>query len=172
MPATKSPPKKANRSSRKLKKARPTKKSDCPHCRGGAETFRYLKSYYKFDVDLARKMVLDGRESIELEPDDVKYSVDIARIYPEHLEHVDTKYAGIIAHVWGPTKDGEWLEGHLLIDGHHRAARCVQLGIPYRVYLLTKKESEQVVIYGPLSRRRVKFEDGPIKRVPAQPARS
>jgi hypothetical protein len=171
MTATKSPVKKVTRSSRKSKKAKPADTEECPHCRPGSESFRYFNGAYKFDVDLARKIVSDGRESVELEPDDVKYSVDMSRIYPQHLPHVDTKFPGIIAHVWGPDGDGKWLHGHLLIDGHHRAARCLQLGIPYRVYLLTKQESEQVVLHGPVSRRRVKTKEGPIERQPAPAAR-
>jgi hypothetical protein len=128
----------------------------CPHCRSGAETFSYFKGAYKFDVDFARKLVSDGRKPIELEPDDVKHSINISRIYPQHLEHVSTEYPGIIAHVWGPGESGRWLRGHVLIDGHHRAARCLQLGLPYKVHILTPKESEQVLIYGPISRRRTK----------------
>ena len=158
MPAAKTAPRKEKASPRK---SRPKKKADCPHCRIGTESFRYFKGAYKFDVDQARKIVLDGRESIELSPDDVRYSVDIAHIYPEHLEHVDTKYPGIIAHVWGPGPKGKWLHGHLLIDGHHRAARCLQLRIPYRVHILTPAESEKIVIYGPISRGRIRPKEQP-----------
>lgn len=129
---------------------------ECPHCRPGSETFRYFKGAYNFDVDLARKLVGDGREAVELDPEDVRHSVDISRIYPQHLPHVSTEFPGIIAHVWGPGAGGRWLHGHLLIDGHHRAARCLQLSIPYKVYLLSERESEQVLIQGPISRRRTK----------------
>jgi hypothetical protein len=162
MPAAKTLPRKSRPKSRPSSASKKgSSKSECPHCKGGAESFRYFKGAYKFDVDLARKIAGDGRKAIELTPDDVKYSVDISRIYPEHLEHVDTKYPGIIAHVWGPGRDGEWLHGHLLIDGHHRAARCVQLGIPYFVHILTKAESERVVIHGPISRGRTKPKADP-----------
>ena len=92
----------------------------CPHCSSGPETFRYIKNIFNFDVDLARKIVAVGHEPIELEPDDVLYSVDMSRIYPQHLKHVNTKYPGIIAHIWYPQPDGELLHGHVLIDGHHR----------------------------------------------------
>lgn len=152
MPATKTPSRKSK--SRRPSAPKPIAKSDCPHCQSGAESFRYFKGAYKFDVDLAREIVSDGRKSIELNPEDVRYSVDISRIYPEHLEHVDTQYPGIIAHVWGPGAKGKWLRGHLLIDGHHRAARCLQLRIPYRVHLLTQAESERIVVHGPISRGR------------------
>lgn len=129
---------------------------DCPHCRSGTETFRYMRGAYRFDVDLARKIVADGRVPIELDPEDVRYSVDMVRIYPQHLPHVDTRYPGIIAHVWGPGADDLWLQGHLLIDGHHRAARCLQLGLPYYVHILSQEESELVVIYGPVAHGQAK----------------
>jgi hypothetical protein len=159
MPARKAAPAKSTRSARKKSSkssVKTGKDESCPHCRTGAESFNYFKGAYRFDVDLARKLVSDGRQPIELEPDDVRYSVDISRIYPQHLPHVSTEYPGIIAHIWGPGKNGSWLKGHLLIDGHHRAARCLQLGISYKVHILTPKESEQVLVYGPMSRRRTK----------------
>jgi len=126
----------------------------CPHCRGGAETFRYMKRNYLFDVDHARKIVQDGREPVELDPDDTRYSVDISRIYPEHLPHVNTKYPGIIAHVFYQQPDGEVLHGHLLIDGHHRAARCLELGVPFFVHLLSESESRQILLRAPAIRER------------------
>lgn len=124
-------------------------RSKCPHCGGGSETFRYMKSIYRFDVDLARELVLDGREPVELEPDDVRFSVDTSRIYEQHLPHVDTKYPGIIAHIWYPEPDGNVLHGHVLIDGHHRAARCLQLEKPFFVHILTEQESRAILINGP-----------------------
>ncbi len=126
-----------------------TKKADCPHCRGGRETFWYMKERYLFDVDHARRLVQDGREVLELEEDDVHHSVDMSRIYPEHLPHVSVEYPGIIAHIWFTQESGERLHGHLLIDGHHRAARCLQLGIPFRVQLLTEEESREILLRSP-----------------------
>ena len=125
------------------------KKTDCPHCRGGAETFRYMKKNYIFDVDKARTMVRDGRRSVELDPDDTRHSVDISRIYPQHLSHVNTRFPGIVAHVWYQQADGEILHGTLLIDGHHRAARCLQLGKPFRVYVLSEDESRAIMLRAP-----------------------
>lgn len=126
------------------------KSRKCPHCKGGPETFRYVKSVFKFDVDLARQLVQrPGHEQIELDPEDVKHSVDTTRIYPQHLEHVDVQYPGIIAHIWYPEPDGSILQGHTLIDGHHRAARCLQLGVPYFVQILSEAESKAVLIEGP-----------------------
>ncbi len=139
------------RKNKAKKQAKPQKKSKakCPHCGDGPQTFRYMKSIYRFDINKAREIISDGRESVELEPDDVRFSVDTSRIYEEHLPHVDTKYPGIIAHIWYPTPEGEVLHGHVLVDGHHRAARCLQLGIPFFVHLLSEQESRDVLLQGP-----------------------
>lgn len=121
----------------------------CPHCGDGPETFRFMQDIYNFDVDLAREIVSDGRKPIELEPDDVEYSVDISRIYPEHVKHVNPIYPGIIAHIWYPEPDGTVLHGHVLIDGHHRAARCLEENLPYRVHILSEEESRRILLTGP-----------------------
>lgn len=136
--------------SRKKKKKKQSKsRSRCPHCGNGPETFRFIENVYLFDVDLARKIVSDGREPIELEPDDVKYSVDISRIYPQHLKHVNVKYPGIIAHYWFPEEDGTVLKGQVLIDGHHRAARTLELEVPFYVHILNEDESQEIMLKAP-----------------------
>lgn len=130
-------------------KQKPNNRKACPHCGDGEETFRYMKNIYQFDIDHARKIVNDGRVPIELEPDDVEFSVDTSRIYPEHVNHVNPAYPGIIAHIWYPEPDGTVLHGHVLIDGHHRAARCLRDKLPYRVHILTEDESRSVLLNGP-----------------------
>lgn len=122
---------------------------ECPHCAGGEETYGYHKRSWVYDVDQARELVSSGREAVELECDDVRYLVDSSRIHTQHLDHVDTQYPGILAHLWGPGADGAWEHGHLLIDGNHRAARCLRDGLPFFVYLLTEEESEQILKRGP-----------------------
>ncbi len=138
-----------SKSTKKNSKRKKRKNPDCKHCRTGSETFRYSKSVYKFDVDLAREITSDGREAVELHPDDVHHSVDTTRIYPEHVQHVDPQYPGIVAQIWYPEPDGNLLHGDRLIDGHHRAARCLQDGLPYRVFILTEEESQRILIKGP-----------------------
>lgn len=133
---------------RKQKKKNKSKKK-CPHCSSGPETFRFMQDIFNFDVDLAREIVNDGREPTELDHDDVEYSVDICRIYPEHVKHVNPEYPGIVAHYWYPEPDGTVLHGHVVIDGHHRAARCLKDGLPYRVHILSEEESRLVMITGP-----------------------
>jgi len=125
-------------------------KSTCRNCASGPETFWYMAHKYLFDVDHARRLVADGRESVELDEDDVKFSVETSEINHAHLPHVNTKYPGIIAHIWYQTEAGEMIHGHLLIDGHHRAARCLQLGIPFNVCLLSEEESEAILLKSPV----------------------
>ncbi len=127
-----------------------TKKRGCSVCQAsGPETYQYLRETFIFDVDLARRIVLDGREPVELDEADIRYCVDNSRIHEHHVPHVDTRYPGIIAHLFHTAENGEQVHGHLLIDGNHRAARCLQLGIPYQVYLLTEAESTQVLVKAP-----------------------
>jgi SAM-dependent methyltransferase len=75
----------------------------------------------------------------------VDYSLQQSRIQKDHVAHVDLKYPGILAHLWHPNPDGEWIHGHRLIDGHHRAARSLELGLPFFAYLLTEEESRAVL---------------------------
>ncbi|MBI3863757.1 MAG: hypothetical protein HY290_17860 [Planctomycetia bacterium] len=125
------------------------KQSDCPHCKSGPETYRYLKKHYLFDVDLAREIVSDGREPEEIDDDSIRLALESTRIHDDHLLHVNVRYPGIIAHVFFPMPDGTAAHGHALIDGNHRAARCLQLGRPFFAYILTEDESRQILLRSP-----------------------
>lgn len=120
----------------------------CPHCRSGPEYFRYFR-VYEFDVDLARELTADGREPVEVEDESVRLSMDGCRIHPQHLDHVDPGFPGIIAHVEYREANGEVLRGHVLIDGNHRAARCLRDCRPFFAYLLTEDESRAVLTRSP-----------------------
>lgn len=123
--------------------------NECKHCRSGEEVFRYMQRRYVFDVDLAREIANDGREPVEVEEADVQFSVDSSRIYEEHVQHVNIKYPGIIAFIHYITEEGELITAHLLIDGHHRAARCLQLNEPFFAFLLTQEESLDILLQSP-----------------------
>ena len=124
--------------------------STCPQCEEGPEFYRMIFDTYKFDVDFARQIVSDGRASIELDPEDVKHALEWAHIHRPHLEHVNTRYPGIIAHYWHQV-DGDLRQGHVLIDGHHRAAKLYEAGLPFYVQILTEDESRLVALRTPLS---------------------
>ena len=132
----------------KAAKQESRKRTKCPQCQEGPEYYRMLFDTYKFDVDLARKIVADGRASVELEPDDVKHSLEWAHIHRPHLDHIDTRFPGIIAHYWHKSGD-EILHGHVLIDGHHRAAKLHEANMPFFVHVLSEDESRQVTMRSP-----------------------
>jgi hypothetical protein len=121
----------------------------CRHCRTGSETFSYLGGAYLFDVDAARELVANRREPVEVDEESVRLSMDGLRLVPEHLDHVDPRFPGIIAHVRFNDPTGEVLHGHVLIDGNHRAARCLRDRLPFFAHLLTPTESEAVLLRSP-----------------------
>ena len=122
----------------------------CAKCNfRGKETFWYMQHRYLFDVDHARQLVADGREAVELEPDDVRFSVKTSTLYRHHVPHVVPTIPGIISYIYFPNDDGEIIRGHVLIDGHHRAARCLDLRRPFHVHLLTEDESRAILLRSP-----------------------
>ena len=122
----------------------------CPHCRSGAETYRYLNKTFILDVDLARQFVQDGREPAEVDDESLRVCLGDTRIYHEHLAHVDVRFPGIIAHLFYPLPDGTTVQGHALIDGNHRAARCRELGRPFLAYILSEDESRRILLKSPV----------------------
>lgn len=127
---------------------------DCSRCtRSGGESFWCLRNRYIFDIDMARKFAASGHEKVELEPADVEYSVGRCEINQRHLAHVDETIPGIVAHLFYPDEDGTIVHGHRLIDGHHRAARCLQLGIPFYVIVLSEEESTRILMKSPKGAR-------------------
>jgi hypothetical protein len=65
------------------------------------------------------------------------------------VDHVDPQYPGIITFVWQTDTDGVTHRGHLLIDGNHRAARCLRDDRPFFAYLLTEEESRAILLKSP-----------------------
>ena len=117
-------------SSLSVKRSRTREPECCRRKRKGGETYRYFKRNFLFDVERANEIVRDGREPVELDDESVRGSVDSSRICKPHVAHVDPARPGIIAHVQCLADDGELIKGHVLIDGNHRAARCLELESP------------------------------------------
>ena len=134
---------------KKAKKAKKRKSDECSRCTREGEAFYCFKKNYVFDIDMARAFVSDGRDSIELEPEDVNYSVDRVEINEGHLAHVDPSIPGIVAHLYYPDDDGTLVHAHRLIDGHHRASRCRQDKMPFYIYVLSEEESIATLIRSP-----------------------
>jgi hypothetical protein len=123
---------------------------ECKRCRQrGPETYRYIGKLFVYDVDAAWRLVKDGREPVELERESVEWSVHTSDIDDEHVGHVDASIPGLIAHLQMLSEDGEPVKAHRLIDGHHRAARCLREERPFFAYLLTEEESEQILLSRP-----------------------
>jgi glutamate-1-semialdehyde 2,1-aminomutase len=118
----------------------------CPRCRDGKETFQYLHESYLFDVDRAREIANDGREPLEIDPESVRESLEGASMDACHFDHVDPTIPGIIASITYRTEEGEDIQAQLLIDGHHRAGRCLRDGLPYFAFLLDEAESDAILI--------------------------
>jgi glutamate-1-semialdehyde 2,1-aminomutase len=124
--------------------------TDCPRCRRiKGEVYLYLYNTYEFDVDRARVLVSDGREALEIEEESVRTAVERSDIDDCHIPHVNTDYPGIIAHLFHRTPDGEVVGAHLLIDGNHRAARCLREQRPFFAYLLSEEESRAILLRSP-----------------------
>src|SRR5579871_1243318 len=112
----------------------------CKRCRQrGPETYRYIGRLFEYDVDAARLLVSDGREPVEVETESVEWSVRTSTIDKGHIDHVDPSIPGLIAYVKMLSEDGEVVSAHRMIDGHHRAARCLREGRPFFAHLLTEE---------------------------------
>lgn len=139
----------------KRRSIRTTSPKHCSICNAsGDETFRFLRKTFIFDVDLARKLTQDGRAAVLLDRDDVRYAVDSSIIHETHVPHVQVRFPGIMARVRYVETDGSIVTGDVLIDGHHRAARCLQLHRPFTVYILDYDETDQVLKTRPDAARR------------------
>jgi hypothetical protein len=134
---------------KKKKKRKKRDRDDCSRCTRKTEAFYCYKKNYVFDIDMAREIVADGRETVELDPEDVENAIDRCQINEEHVAHVDPSYPGIVGHLFFRDDDGTYAHGHRLIDGHHRATRCWRDGLPFYVYVLTEEESVAVLSKGP-----------------------
>lgn len=115
----------------------------------GGELYRYFGRNFVFDVERANQLARDGREPVEVEEASARTSVEMSRICEAHVGHVDPSRPGIIAHVQCLADDGELIKGHVLIDGNHRAARCLELARPFFAFLLTEEESAAILLRKP-----------------------
>ena len=113
-----------------------------------------MRETYKFDVDMAWTFAEDGREPVEVEEESVRISVEKCIINEGHVAHVEPQYPGLIAHVEYHEENGETIRGHLLIDGHHRAVRCLRENKPFYAYLLTEEESAAIVVRAPYLKKK------------------
>ncbi len=120
-------------------------KPKCCNGERGEEVFRFLGGQLVFDVARAKQLVADGRAAEEVEGEVVEYAVRNSVLIAGHLAHVDPARPGIMAH-FQYAAEGETVKGHVLIDGNHRAARCLQLHRPFFAYFLSEEESQAILL--------------------------
>ncbi len=121
-------------------------KPKCCSGERGEEVFRFLGGQLVFDVARAKRLVADGRAAEEVEGEVVEYAVRNSVLIAGHLGHVDPARPGIMAHFQYATAEGETVKGHVLIDGNHRAARCLQLHRSFFAYFLSEEESQAILL--------------------------
>jgi len=119
-------------------KQKKDQRSNCKICSqrelGGAEVYELQGpgGSSLFDVEKAKQIVSDGRR-VELLPAGGLAPVLAASHYEEaHLAHVNPESPGIF---------GQRFSGFFLLDGVHRAARCLQQGKDFHAFVLTQEET-------------------------------
>jgi hypothetical protein len=94
---------------------------------------------YVFNVERARQIANDGRHrAFEVPREMVEQMLSVNEDHvPEHIDHVDPSQPGILAQRWG---------GVALIDGNHRARRCLRDGFVFRAFMLDLIESRACMV--------------------------
>ena len=113
------------------------RQSNCKICSqrelGGAEVYE-LKGpggTSVFDVEKAKEIVA-GRQPVLVPADDLAPLLAASHYEEAHLSHVDPDNPGIL---------GQRFSGVFLLDGVHRAARCLQQGKAFHAFVLTQEET-------------------------------
>lgn len=116
----------------------------CAECRGHRDGVQIYSSVrlcddvpLAWDVELALQICADGRAPEYVEPSQVVQMLKVNQTDPMHLDHVDPTIPGI-ACILDYAEDGRPVI--CLIDGSHRAARCLRDKIPFYICMLTKQE--------------------------------
>jgi hypothetical protein len=92
---------------------------------------------YVFNVDKTKQIVADGRPSTALSEQTITKIVAVNHYASEHLQHVDPLQPGTAAHRYG---------GLVLLDGIHRAVRCLSEKRAFYVRALSYQESLACVV--------------------------
>jgi hypothetical protein len=101
---------------------------------GGAEVYE-LKGpggSSVFDVEKAKQIVADGRRPVLVPPDALAPFLEASHYEETHLPHVDPDSPGIL---------GQRFSGLFILDGVHRAARCLHEQRDFHAYVLTQQET-------------------------------
>jgi len=87
---------------------------------------------YFFNVNKAKTIVTDNRPPIVIPRSTIRVIVSVNDYSPLHLSHVDPRKPGIMVQRFG---------GLVLLDGIHRAVRCLEEKAPFRAFILNYQES-------------------------------
>lgn len=87
---------------------------------------------YFFNVDKAKTMVGEGRAAIAIAEPSLRRMIMVNDYSPAHLDHVKPDRPGIMVERFG---------GAVLMDGIHRAVRCLKDGRIFHAYTLTYEQS-------------------------------
>ena len=116
----------------------------CEECKGRRDGVQVYSSVrlrdmvrLAWDVELALQICTDGREAEYVDPSQIAQMLQANQVNPMHLDHVDPTIPGIACVM-------EYAEDRrpviCLIDGCHRAARCLRDNVPFYIYTLTEQE--------------------------------
>ncbi|NNJ13391.1 hypothetical protein EKD04_023990 [Chloroflexales bacterium ZM16-3] len=103
--------------------------------------------FFVWSIPLAQAIIrlrAAYRQPVEmrtLTPDELQDVIRVHEINPEHIKHLPataTEEPGIAVTLLASKHVSEIY----IIDGSHRAARCLAEGRPFRVYVLNRTESE------------------------------
>lgn len=120
------------------KTKRKTARAECKICAeralGGSEIYELSGpgGISIYDVERAKQIAADGRRAEQVPLPALSLLLAVSDYEEAHLAHVDAGKAGII---------GQRFSGPFLLDGVHRAARCLLEKRPFPAFVLTPQET-------------------------------
>ena len=126
------------------RKSKKKKVRGCPVCSqrqlGGGEIYvlKGEEGLSIFDVARAVQIVSDGRHAQVIDTEAVGELLGATSYEEAHLVHVDPALPGIV---------GQRFQSRFLLDGVHRAARCLKEGRPFHAFVLSAEETRSSVLW-------------------------
>lgn len=122
------------------------RKPKCERCQWAKDPTQIMQSRVlgvaKFNVGHAELIISKRpRKPIEITVDQIRRQIAPYDVEPNHVGHVNERNPGIMAqvtHVKGVRR--------VLIEGNHRATKCLYKGKSFKVYVLTPRETNAVII--------------------------
>jgi hypothetical protein len=86
---------------------------------------------------MAKQIIADGRSAQPIATDSLKKILETSFHEQTHLPHVDPASPGIV---------GQRVSGPFLLDGAHRAARCLKEGRVFHAFVLQPEETRTCLL--------------------------